>query len=78
MEKEINHLGVSKEEDSCLEQATRQFHPVGKKKTGFCSVLGGMLMFHSDLFANLYKSRKKGREGWREAEKVGELWGDAH
>lgn len=49
------------------------------KKMGFCSILGwGLLMFHSDLFANLCKSRKKGREGWREAEKEGELWGGMH
>lgn len=77
MEKEINHLGVSKEEDSCLEQATLQFHPM--KKRGFAQSWGqGVPMFHSDLFANLCKSRKKGTEEWRQGERGRTVGGNTH
>lgn len=77
MEKEINHLGVSKEEDSCLEQATLQLHPM--KKRFFAQSWGrGMPMFHSDLFASLCKSRKKGTEEWRRGERGRTVCGGIH
>lgn len=73
MEKEINHLGVSKEEDSCLEQATLQLHPM-KKKNGFLRSLGGgecpcFILIFLQVFANQGRKGQKNGDG----EKGGEL-----